>query len=53
MGISISVTGNNHVMGIQDYTCYNNTCNMNGDPYNKNIETINACIPMNMCKSDV
>ena len=53
MRISISITGNNHVTGIQEDTCNNNTCNMNGDPYDQNIETINACIPVNICNSDV
>ena len=51
--ISISVMENNHVTGIKEYTCSNNTCNMNGDPYDKNIETINTCIPLNICNSDV
>ena len=52
-GTSISVMGNNHVIGIQEYTCNNNTCNMNGDLYDKKIETINACIPVNIYNSDV
>jgi len=52
IGISISVTGNIHVTGIQEDSCNNNTCNMNGDPYNKNIETINACVTV-MCKHDI
>ena len=52
-GISISEWGNNHVTGILEYTCYTNTCNINGDPYNKNIETINTCILVDICNSDV
>ena len=51
--ISISVTGNNHVTGIQEYTCNNITCNMNGDPYDKTIETINAGISVNICNRDM
>ena len=53
-GISISVTGNNHATRIQEYTCNNKTCNnMNGDPHDKNIEIINACIPVNICNSNM
>ena len=52
-GNTISVTGSNHVTGMQEYTCNNNTCNINGDPYDKNIEISNACIPVNICNSDV
>ena len=44
--------GNNHATGIQEYTCNNKTCNMNGDPYDKNIETIYACVTV-MCKHDI
>jgi len=51
-GISISVTGNIHVPGIQEDTCNNNTCNMNDDLYDKNIKTSNACIPVNIYNSD-
>jgi len=43
----ISVTENNHATGIHEYTC-----NMNGDPYDKNIETIHACVTV-MCKHDI
>ena len=45
--------GNNHVIGIQEYTCNKNTCTMNGDPYDKNIETIQTCILGNTCNSDI
>ena len=51
-GISISITGNIHVTGIQEDTCNNNTCNMNGDLYDKNINTSNACIPEYIDNSD-
>ena len=50
--ITISVTGNNHVTGIQEDTCNNNTCNMHGDLYDKNIYTSNACILVNIYHSD-
>ena len=50
--INIS-TGNNYVMGIQQYTCSNNPCNMKSDPHDKNIKIINACIPVNTCNSDI
>jgi len=53
MGISISVTKNNHVMRIQEYTCRNNLCNMNNDTGHRNTETVNACVPVNLCNSDV
>ena len=49
--MGISVTGNNHATGIQEYTCNNKICNMNGDPYDKNIEIIHACVTV-MCKYD-
>ena len=37
----------NHVTGIYEYTCSNN------GPYDKNIETIHACIPVNPCNSNI
>ena len=43
----------NHVTGIKEYTCNNNICNMSGDLYDKNIETIHACILVNTCNSDM
>ena len=52
-GIAISVMGNIHITGIQEDTCNNNTCNRNGDLYDKNIKTSNACIPVNIYNSDV
>ena len=51
--ISISVTENNHVIGIHKYTCSNYPCNMNNDPCDRNTKTINTCIPMNLCISDI
>ena len=48
----ISVTENNHATGIHKYTCNNKTCNMNGDPYDNNIETMHACVTV-MCKHDI
>ena len=52
-GISISVTRNIYVTGIQEDTCNNNPCNMKGDPHDKNIKIINTCIPVNTCNCDV
>jgi len=48
----ILVTGNNHATGIHKYTCNSKTCNMNGDPYDKYIETIHACVTVK-CKHDI
>jgi len=31
----------------------NNSCNIYSDPFNKNTETINACIPVNLCNSGI
>ena len=42
-GISISITGNKHNRNT-GITWNNNTCNMNGDSYDKNRETIYACV---------
>ena len=33
-------------------TCNNNTCNMHGDPYDKKIETTQACVTV-ICKHDI
>ena len=46
--ISILVTGNSHVTKIHEYSC-----NRNSDPCNRNTETINAYIQMNLCNSDI
>ena len=40
----ISIMGNNHATRIPEYTC-----NINIDLYDKNIETIHACVT-EMCK---
>ena len=48
----ISVTRNNHATRIYEYTFNNKTCNMNDDPYDKNIETIHACVTV-MWKHDI
>ena len=49
----VSSNGNIYVTGIQEDTCNNNTCNRNGDLYDKNIKSSNACIPVNIYNSDV
>ena len=39
-GISISVMETIHVMGIQDYSCNNNPCDMNSGQCNRNTKVI-------------
>jgi len=36
---------------IQEYLYSNNACNINNDSCNRNTETINACIPVNLYNS--
>jgi len=31
----------------------NNSCNIYSDPYKRNTETINACIPVNLCNRGI
>ena len=51
--ISILVTRNSNVTGIQEYLCNNKQRNINSDPCKRNTEIINACILVNLCNSDV
>ena len=54
----MSSIGNFHISNrkqsynMDTVTWHNNTCTMNGDPYDKNKETIQACVTV-ICKPDI